>query len=201
MTPSEEHLAFFSEIGSTVTQWAMVERALFEVAGYCVGKRHFNIIGHGFFSIENFRSKLQFVDSLVQIKAAKKPRLLAQWKTIHDSARSVSTRRNKLAHDRVMVYPSEAEGRRYALIPWLDKKNTGPANKPPSHALCVKDIVMIRFAMTHLTLSLDGFACKISGQKVRVPVPAGLLTRRPTNESTLTLIRAVQKLPPPPSPT
>ena len=92
MTPGEEHLAFYHEIGLTIAQWAHIENSLFLIAAACVNKRNTKGIASGFFSIENFRSKLAFVDALVKTKTSISPRRLAEWQALQIQCAQVQSR-------------------------------------------------------------------------------------------------------------
>ncbi len=63
---NEERLAFYHQIGLAITHWAHVEFALSWIVGHEFSKTNYNLAVTGFLSIENFRSKLQYADTVVQ---------------------------------------------------------------------------------------------------------------------------------------
>lgn len=170
MTRGEEHFAFHEAYALAVTQWATVERALLEVLAGCVRAEDFNMVGHGFFSIENFRSKLSFADAMLRQKVTSKSDL-EHWELLCNRLRSASSFRNRLVHERVVMYPMQSAGRRYAIQPWIDKgKGRKPSSaKPPPGALCVRDLVGIRFNFFALHCSLKNFSSRLRGQKAQFP--------------------------------
>ena len=173
MTPGEEHIAFFHAYALAVHQWAMVERALFEVLAACVRAEDVDMVAYGLFSIENFRSRLSFVDAILRHKVTSNGDL-TDWDLLRERLRSAASLRNKIVHGIVIIYPEAAPGRQFAIQPWIDKakgRKPRPGN-PPSSALCVRNLVTIRFTFFALCASLQNFSCRLRGQKEQLPKSA-----------------------------
>jgi len=96
MTPGEEHIVFFHAYALAVHQWSMVERAMFEVLAACVRAEDVDMVGFGFVSIDNFRSKLSFVDAMLKHKVTSNGHL-ADWDLLRERLRSAASLRNSLA--------------------------------------------------------------------------------------------------------
>lgn len=173
MTPDEEHVAFYHELGLTITQWAHVEIALANtVAACCLKDADVGRVANAFYSIENFRSKLAFCDALMSEVHKDRP-VLDLWKALSTRLSAAASKRNKLAHHRVIVYSQSTPGRRNAIVPWyVDKpKKKSKKNLPPQGALCVRDINAIRFEFAALYCSLIRFSWKLRGAGAQEPFP------------------------------
>lgn len=157
ITPTEEYVLFYQAIGVAITQWAHVEDALYRLTARAFNKSDSSTLAFGFFSIENFRSKLAFVDRTfpdIPDSSSHEP----EWANIRDRISGLSSRRNQLAHGRVMNYLNDTPGRQTAIIPLFQKSpKKKPQKGPPPGSLCVKDIDLIQqqfFQATHQVLSL-----------------------------------------------
>jgi hypothetical protein len=142
MTPVEEHICFYRELGLAVTQWAHVEHGIYMIALRCVGISRHRIIGPAFLSIENFRSKLAFVDAAFQAKFGTSKHAV-EWRTLRDDIETLAKARNRFVHYQARVFPDAKPGRRYALMPYRSKLGKRkPATRPklPSGSLFVRDI-------------------------------------------------------------
>jgi len=181
MNASEEHVCFYYEIGVGITQWAHVERSILEVVGACVTTTDFNAIAHGFFAIENFRSKLSFADSIVR-KSQVNASTTSEWNTLVNRAEIAAKLRNRIAHLSVMGYPSNAAGRRYCLQPRIPTKLGKPSKtpKPPSGAMCLSEIVAARYTFFALMVSLQNYASRLRGQAETFPTSAEKPQRPPS---------------------
>lgn len=144
MLPGEEHIAFYHAIGIAVTAWSHVENELFHVALGCFAPCKPEQVGSGFYAIENFRSKLAFVDRVFQATSAKKE-FLADWTILANHVQGLSSKRNALAHSRVIVFPEAPAGRRYAIMPnvFATPKKKTASHLPPVGSLCVRDVDLI----------------------------------------------------------
>jgi hypothetical protein len=145
MTPSEEHLCFYHELGLAVTQWASVEQGIYWIALRSFEEHESHVIGPAFFSIENFRSKLAFVDAAFEAKFGGS--IYAEhWASIRDEVLVLASARNRLVHYHLAVMPKAKPGRRYFLHPTvvrpeISKFGQRPGhNRAPSGALFLKDI-------------------------------------------------------------
>ena len=173
MTPSEEHLAFYHEIGMTVTQWASVEQALWWIVSCCFDKQSAATSAVGFYAIENFRSKIQFTGRVFR-QTHTKPSDIKRWEAIALRAQSVATDRNKIVHQSVMVFTESSPGRQYALIPTYSRptkrKSRNGKLLPPPGSLCVRDICKIRYRMFALHVTLHNFYDHLRGEPELFPV-------------------------------
>jgi hypothetical protein len=160
----EEQVCFYGELGLCITNWAHVEERLRKIVLASLVIDDHNVISVGFFSIENFRSKLEFVDKVVERRFAGQT-VLHDWPKLVDRARRASFLRNKLAHRRVRRIEKSKAGRRYALEAWINKKSDLAASKdkPLPGALCLRDIVSIRFEFVSLCHTLDNFCARLAG--------------------------------------
>jgi hypothetical protein len=170
MTPVEEHILFYHELGMAISQWAQVEMALRDVVVNTMPRADRRKLSVGFYSIENFRSKLQFCDNLL-VEAFDGTAHLADWPKLQDRLSKSATKRNKIAHRTVVTYASGSPGRRYALVEWLTEQFSArsrkqrflTAGKPPQGALCLLDVIHIRYEFFSLLTDLSNFAAKLAG--------------------------------------
>ena len=146
MTPSEEHVCFYSELGGAISQWAHVEIGLYWIALRAIDIKKSKIIGPSFFAIENFRSKIAFVDAAFQAEFGD-GKFAEEWADLRDKIIALSTTRNHLVHYAVLVIPNAKPGRRYALHPRISKPgdiktkiSPSAAPSPPVGSLFVRDI-------------------------------------------------------------
>src|SRR5947208_2598049 len=103
MGPNEEQVLFYYEIGMAISQWAHVEMALRDVVINCASGSGRRALSIGFYSIENFRSKLQFCDNLLAESFDTSPELTS-WHGLRDRLTKASTKRNRLAHRSTITY-------------------------------------------------------------------------------------------------
>lgn len=203
MTPSEEHLAFYSEIGLTVSQWGHVEYNVFRVLGAFISAADRRMLFKGFFAIENFRTKLLFADSLAKEKLGEASIFMPEWIALHNRIAAGQTKRNKLVHHQVMGYPTAPEGRKYALIPWVAKETKFKSKPskvlPPPGALCVRDIISYRYEFFRLALDLQNFEAVASGKPKPFPIGSVQATHPPTIRQIENQIHVMLGYPPRPS--
>lgn len=186
MTPGEESIAFHYAMGTAITQWAFIENDLYLIALACFdGRDPHGALGSGFMSIENFRSKVAFVDRTFST-ATFKVRFAPQWVSVREAITSLSKTRNAIAHGRCIIYPASEAGRRYALVPNFSKdtrqRKTG---NTPNDALCVRDIDLAarRFSMAserlrQLFLEIEGREDLLARPSLREPQPHTLVALR-----------------------
>src|SRR3954447_23805124 len=103
MTPAEEHLAFYYSIGLAITQWSYVEISLAGVVRACLGEIEPSAIDLAFYSVENFRSKLQMADNLVHSRFMGSD-ALDEWIKLLDIIQSAANSRNALVHHWPLVH-------------------------------------------------------------------------------------------------
>ncbi|MCH7889619.1 MAG: hypothetical protein IIA00_10140 [Proteobacteria bacterium] len=186
MDINEEQIAFYSELGRAITQWAHVEHALMWIALACFNKDDYATLPTGFFAIENFRTKVQFADSVVAARFGK-TKHMADWTALVDRMGNQSKARNRLAHYWMLGDPDNRAGRRYMLLPRrepLGTKLSTRHQKYPS-AICLRDIARHRLEFFALTVSLENFYFRLSGRKE--PFPKSL--EQPKNPPTIARIR------------
>lgn len=192
MSIQEEHIAFYLEIGMTITMWANAERALYGVVAACVGKRSAAAVGEAFFAIANFSSKLAFADALVTSKVTDSG-MLANWAALEKEMGAASRRRNNVAHHFALGYPEGGIGARYALLPWRPKDRTQKryGSAPPGESMGVFDIADLRGRIFTLIMNLDNLAAQIA-RKPR-PFPRAVAKERPpaTAAQILALLKMV----------
>ena len=172
MNWSEENLLFYHEIGVALSQWAQVEMTLRDVAVTTVALQDRQIMSIGFYSIENFRSKLQYCDNLL-LEKFDNSELIKDWPKLQIRLTKAAEKRNKIAHRTVVTYVNGVPGRRYALVEWLTEQFTVKSkkqkfqtnNKPPQGALCLLDIVHIRYEFFSLSTDLANFAACLDGRE------------------------------------
>jgi hypothetical protein len=170
MNPNEEHVCFYYELGMAISQWAHVEIALGQLVTVCCKDPSERMALYvGLFSLDNFRAKLQFVDSMLR-ERFKGHSLLEEWPRLHSRLDANSKKRNKLAHRMVCAYPTtNTAGRRIALIPWPKAsllrapKERRVAGRPPTGALCLKDVNQFKNEFVALYVQIMNFAGRLQG--------------------------------------
>lgn len=160
MNSAEERAIFYYCLGRALEQWAHAESCLEAIATACVSAGDRKAIEAGFNSIENFRSKLSFCDSLV-CASVSDPGLLGRWAGLYARCSSLSATRNKLAHNRHRVFVSAPAGRRYALV---SAKLGWSGSSPPHGSICVRDIESARADFMRLTDDLVNMFDALLGQ-------------------------------------
>jgi hypothetical protein len=182
MTYEEEHVAFHYELGLAIAQWAAIESTLAHLAAFCVTDiRNHHVLYVSFFSIENFRSKLQFADSLLLAKSVENKRII-DWPAICNRLKVSQKKRNRLAHWAVTHFlDNPTEGRRIALIPWPKSANptttptpTVPKRKvkPPSGAICLRELNGIRLEFYAAHVALVNLGAQLRGYAEPLPKAA-----------------------------
>lgn len=193
-TMKQEQAAFFSEIGVGVTEWAKVENSIRYIVLACFPQGRKGIthktIQLGFFSIENFRSKVDFADAIVRRKFGEK-RIRDDWAKLVDRTRKASALRNKLVHRSVRVYADAFPGRRVLLVPWIFKKPKRKPKRPtpPEGSLGLVDLIKFRFEFFALHIALENFRSRLLGQKEQLPKDLEQALDPPTIQNLARLIR------------
>ncbi len=146
MDMNEEQIAFYSEIGRSITQWAHVEQALLWVSSACFDGECIERYATASFSIENFRAKLQMADNLMADQYGKTQHM-TDWVILRDRLSTVSQARNRLAHYWVLCDQRNKAGRRYMLLPRRMPTQSKPSKKLQKYpgAICLR----VRFKMAH----------------------------------------------------
>lgn len=191
LTEGEEQIAFYYWLGEAIAAWAFVENHLRHIAAQCIDGGPDNIqrkaLAVGFFSIDGFRAKLDFVEALV---ARRFPAREAEWAPYVKKARELSRLRNKLAHRSVALYQQSDPGRRFLLVPWIfpKPKHKKPPKRPipPEGALGVRDLMKFSDEFTCFAVSLENFAARLAGQ----PEPNVKALERPRHPPTIAMAKA-----------
>jgi hypothetical protein len=191
MTPQEETVAFYYLLGKAISAWANVERALCAVASSCFTKHNFNYSILMFFSIDNFRSKLQAVDHLFHTKF-EGTKYAREWESIFQNLERLAKIRNQLAHYHTLGYEGQP-GRRIALVPVLSRapKLKQRTPKPPAGSLCLREIDHARLQFEAVGYGLDFLFWKVTKQKHQLPASLARAGDVPTMESITLQIRAM----------
>ena len=172
MTMNEEFVLFNYELGSTINLWASVEHSLALLASACVGPGEYMTITSGFFGIENFRSKREFVSRMVQSMAAERTDVINAWATLDERVSRASEVRNQLVHRTMSIYETAPIGRRYALIEYPELFRTNgsivmgtatPAKLPPSGAVCLHQLAEAQSRFFGVNFSLMNFRDLLQG--------------------------------------
>lgn len=202
LTATEEMIAFYYYIGRAITSWAHVESALFWVVSSCFSKSSHQKLDIGFFSIENFRSKLQFADRIFKAKYAQKKHL-NEWNRLFKELERHSRTRNHLAHYHVLNYPHGRAGRRCALLPRIANQPTRRQQvpKPPSEALCIRDIIQAQQNFSALAFSVEFLFYRLIRRKTTLSASLAQAKDAPTTAQLTRQIRTmVSRLPSPSQP-
>jgi hypothetical protein len=190
LTVNEEGVWFYYQLGLAITSWAHVEQSL-----YCVGSCCFNEDDQSqfvvtFFSIENFRSKLQVVDRLIKQNYKSH---VKNWEPLALDLERLSKIRNHLAHYPVMNYGNDVPGKRIALLPRFGQpsKFKQATPKPPSGSIGLRDIVHARQRFVALAFGLEFFYDKLVGRLSHIPASAAQAKSAPSLEDIARQMRAI----------
>jgi hypothetical protein len=206
MTRDEEEVAFYHQLGMAICNWNFVESGVYKIMSAVSDKNEHLAIGYGFFAIDNFRAKLAFADAFMK-KKLKDAQHLETWDRLTVRLRKLVARRNRLAHDRAMVYFYAPAGRRYALEHWPDdtprkrKSNSSwpPRDTPRDGALCLRDVVSCKRDFFWFSSELQNFEAALLGRKEPHPEVHARPESPPTNAAIVRQIREGLGLPPKPS--
>lgn len=177
---NEERIAFYFELGLAISQWASVEFALLSIVAGTLKYEDLVHVTNAYRSIENFRSKLTYVDTMlrsVPIPEAEKP----NWATLYDQTAQASKKRNRLAHYWVLQDTThDTPGRRMMLLP--TKQSFAPPKRGQKFigAIHLRDIVSYRLEFSALMCRLENFDCRLRGQPEQLPKSLEQPKRPPT---------------------
>ena len=171
MTAEQERALFYHELGRALSQWAYVELDLRHLITACVPIEARRFVAVGYFSIENFRSKLAYCDSIV-VESKHATTTVLRWQPLADRIRTASSRRNRLAHWTMMMYPRGKTGRRCALVEWAPNEFSAPSKQeldknpsgPPSSAICLRQVLEARYEFESLTPALANLRAAFLGE-------------------------------------
>jgi hypothetical protein len=164
-----------------------------------------NPLFYGFFSIENFRSKLGFTSKMLLAKYKNDARA-KNLPEIIDRLMQGSAKRNKLVHRRVHGYANGKIGRRYALIEWPKHDEKPPRRaaagtpvSPPSSALCLREINAIRLEFFALFVTLTNLYLRLSNVELSFQESDEQPRRPPPTQKLIDQMHGVLGHPPKPS--
>lgn len=185
ITPRQEQLAFYYELGLAITQWASVEWQLYKTTARIFtltddAEKHREFY-KAYFSIENFRAKLKFSDTIISSAAQGRP-FAEAWAKLEARIAGLAKIRNKLAHHSVMHYMNNPPGRNVALL--SREAVVTPIRRGQKHqpgAIFVRDIVRYQNEFSALRVSLEHFSCRVHGWKL----PQAESSEQPRNPQTI----------------
>lgn len=197
MTVHEEIIAFHYYIGQAIIAWAEVEKALAWIFTLCFTTHNRNAAAIVFFSVENFRSRLQSVVHIFNTKFNGTAHV-RHWEELYRELGRLSQLRNHLVHYHKVPYSDGKPGRRIALIPTLSR---GPSlrqrtPKPPPGSLCLREIVHARMQFEALAYGLQLLASRVLKQKTLLPASLAQAGDVPTMAMLTSQIRAMLSLQP-----
>jgi hypothetical protein len=108
---------------------------------------------------------------------------MRKWEELYEQMeKQARSLRNKLAHYIHRGYPAAKPGRRAALLPRFiaPTKYRQQVPKPPSEALCIRNIIHARYNFNALAFSLESLSCALKGQKSRLPASLAQQKNAPT---------------------
>lgn len=197
MKINEELFAFKYELGNAIAQWGYVEHHVLNIALLCVSGPDREALAIGYHSIENFRSKVTVCDNLVRHKFRKSAHF-PKWLSARDKLDKLSGKRNKIAHGWHKLYVHNTVGRRWAIIPLHHVDGSllhVDGAKPPSGAICLRELVAIRLEFHALTTLVCNVRELLSGNRAPFPESHEQPENPPTIRRIGDLIRAELGLP------
>lgn len=201
MNIAEEIVAFKHELGSAIAQWGYVEGQLLRVALECVDIPDRQALAIGYHSVENFRSKLAMCDNLVSHRFADSPGF-QRWRAAKNRTTQLAAKRNKIAHGWHKLYVHNTAGRRWAIVPLHHSNGQllhADGEKPPSGALCLRDLIAIRFEFHALTTQICNAYEVLCGRPAPFPESEEQPANPPSLRQIANQIRAELGFPPKPS--
>lgn len=188
----EEFVTFYHELGAAISIWANVEHAVLQVALSVIADDFHIALSKGYFSIENFRSKIEFIDKIMS-DVLDQSDTLPKWEALADRTRAASALRNKLAHRMVITSQESKAGRRLVLSPWIYEtpkfKTAKPA--PPPGSLGLRDVVKARFEFYSLSLALMNFSSLLRNNPAQYPASDEQPMHLPTTLQRVRQIHAI----------
>jgi hypothetical protein len=165
MTLEEERVQFFAALGEALDQWARVENALCCIFMVCLRAPHRRTAA-AFFAVENFRSKLNMVDSVVRLTGVDAAKV-HEWEALHKRFNRKSRLRNQLAHYEVFEDASAETASRFTLrAKILDPRSPSLFEAHGPGILRISDLRERRLGFSQLaedTQRFYGELCKLLG--------------------------------------
>jgi len=113
----EEQLMLYHEHSKAIFQFTLLEGLLASLVTNWAEDEQGKILFNSFYGIENFRSKLEFLDRFMLNHIGDNAEHKKAWKFALDKCKAVAQERNKLAHWYMAFYSDERPGRRIVMIP------------------------------------------------------------------------------------
>ena len=201
MNAAEETVAFKHELGCAIAQWGYVEGQLLRVALECVAIPDRTALAISYHSVENFRSKLTVCDNLVTHRFGKSA-IFPKWRATKDRTAQLSAKRNKIAHGWHKLYINNAAGRRWAIVPLHHADGEllhADGEKPPTGAICLRDLAAIRLEFHGLTTQICNVYELLCGRRAPFPESEEQPTSPPSLLQIANQIRAELGFPQKPS--
>jgi hypothetical protein len=205
MSPELETIAFFHAAGKAIVQWSFVEKNLRDLLFHCMSATDRSAIVGAYLSIENFRSKLKFCDNIISAKTAGTPGATT-WAGLQKKVGALSKARNAIVHGVVVGYPNGVPGRRLALEDMppevgsgINASRRGNPDRPPTGALCLRDLDGRRGEFLALANSLRNFSGVVLGLPEPIPKSHELPARPMTIHKIEAQMRAALGAQPKPS--
>lgn len=146
--------------------WGKVELVMQQIVLICANGSEYNI-AVAFTAIENFRSRLAFLDTLFGLYNKQNESLLSRWPALSARVTAGSALRNKLAHQRPIKFPENDSGSRVGLVPfgWPIDRTPGGAMEP----ITIRHIAHYAAIFDSLHASLLNVRFELEGKKRRLP--------------------------------
>lgn len=172
MNHKEEEWCFFKWLGEAVSRWALIEHELYALAVVVLKPKDRFVLWDAYTGIENFRSKLAFVDRAI-LKGVTDKSLKDEWDSLKKKVAKQQTLRNQLVHRVCISYPqSTIGGRTISLEPnFREKEPLRRRPEPPNDAMCVKEIHAISDGFHDVFWLLVVFAHKVAGKGLPLGPP------------------------------
>ncbi len=197
MTPTQESALFMHQLGHAVSDWAFLEMDLAILVAAAVSREDRHTLQVGFFAIENFRSKLACCDNILN-ERFHSVRGFEKWETVRAQIEALSRKRNRLAHQTVMVYPGGPVGRRIAILDWKANIHSSPklaptkscGKVPPPGSLCVRDLAQVSLEFRAAQHAIRNMRAVLLGQPPDYPTALEQPPRVPTAASLFKAFKA-----------
>lgn len=174
----QERAAFFHQMGDALSSWAGVETILFGLFSRSFPRSEWAALYGAFIAVENFRSRLQMIDTIIREKYKEKI-ILERWAALSKRLATESKNRNYIAHRPTQQYLDGRVGRRFGLIDRADtllpiyrrstavtkvELNSNPRKiPPPQGTLFIKDITRAKERWRALSINLMSLDLYLGG--------------------------------------
>lgn len=179
-SPDQEKVMLTYAVGRAIQAWVSVENGLCMIAEQCLLDADRVMSRAGFYSIENFRSKIAFVEAVYK-RSKYSPENDKEMARLLASASSLSKVRNQIVHRELMDYAGshipKAPGR-VALL-----EDAGPSLGTPEsmgNGIGVRQVVQAELQFSHLFHALWDFRETLRGHTSRFAASFPLPESPPT---------------------